>query len=83
MEERLDDAIYVLRHHAEPQQMGGHQGGMMQPSHSNGIMGYPPGGMSNTIEALVREIVVLVQMFTLDVEETKQNKNTHNTKYRT
>lgn len=58
MEERLDDAIYVLRHHAEPQQMGGHQGGMMQPSHSNGIMGYAPGGMSNTIEALVREIVI-------------------------
>ena len=53
MEERLDDAIYVLRHHAEPQQMGGHPGGMMQPSHSNGIMGYAA-GMSNTIEALVR-----------------------------
>lgn len=47
MEERLDDAIYVLRHHAEPQQMG--PGGMMP--HSNGIMGYG-GGMSNTIEAL-------------------------------
>ena len=55
MEERLDDAIYVLRHHAEPQQMGGHQGGMMQPSHSNGIMGYAPGGMSNTIEALATQ----------------------------
>ncbi|XP_041355899.1 transcription factor 4-like isoform X1 [Gigantopelta aegis] len=53
MEERLDDAIHVLRNHAEhaPDQipgMPGHPGlpGMMPQGHSNGIMGsmggYPP-----------------------------------------
>ena len=47
MEERLDDAIHVLRHHAEapllPGPMGQHGMGpaMMPPppSHSNGLMG--------------------------------------------
>lgn len=47
MEERLDDAIHVLRNHAEGQQMpglsgpghSGMAGHMMPSSHSNGIMG--------------------------------------------
>ena len=54
MEERLDDAIHVLRNHAEhaPDQMPGMPGhpgmpGIMPQAHSNGIMGgmgggYPP-----------------------------------------
>ncbi|XP_076438959.1 transcription factor 4-like isoform X2 [Babylonia areolata] len=55
MEERLDDAIHVLRNHAEGQMPGmpglppGHPGlppAMMSAAHSNGIMGsvppYPP-----------------------------------------
>ena len=55
MEERLDDAIHVLRNHAEGQMPGmpgmppGHSGlppAMMPATHSNGIMGsvppYPP-----------------------------------------
>ena len=44
MEERLDDAIHVLRNHAE---MPGHgvpgMAGMMPPPHSNGLM---PGAMT-------------------------------------
>lgn len=53
MEERLDDAIHVLRNHAEapPQFPPGHpaagvvQGMMPPPPHSNGLMppGMPPG----------------------------------------
>ena len=41
MEARLDDAIHVLRNHAEGQILPGHPGmsGMMHPTHSNGIMG--------------------------------------------
>ncbi|KAL4216690.1 Transcription factor 4 [Mactra antiquata] len=41
MEERLDDAIHVLRNHAEGQMPGhpGMPGHMMPSSHSNGIMG--------------------------------------------
>lgn len=37
MEERLDDAIHVLRNHAEGQ-MPGIPPHLMQSSHSNGIM---------------------------------------------
>lgn len=90
MEERLDDAIYVLRHHAEPQQMGGHQGGMMQPSHSNGIMGYAPSGMSNTIEALATQHSLpesrtnnteqaKPDLHTLEQSQPSQQKNTEKT----
>jgi hypothetical protein len=41
MEERLDDAIHVLRNHAEGQMPAhsGMPGHMMSSSHSNGIMG--------------------------------------------
>ncbi|XP_074661186.1 transcription factor 12-like isoform X3 [Tubulanus polymorphus] len=42
MEERLDDAIHVLRNHAEGQLPGlpGHLQGLLPP-HSNGLMSYP------------------------------------------
>ena len=45
MEERLDDAIHVLRNHAESSQIFGPPGQpgmppMMSPTHSNGLM--PP-----------------------------------------
>lgn len=43
MEERLDDAINVLRNHAESVVPGGVAGPSPSLSHSNGIMsGYPP-----------------------------------------
>lgn len=56
MEERLDDAIHVLRNHAGgeiPSMPGqGHPGmpsHMMSSSHSNGIMGGGGGGYSEII----------------------------------
>ncbi|VDH91718.1 transcription factor 4/12 [Mytilus galloprovincialis] len=70
MEERLDDAIHVLRHHAEPIQMVGQQG-MMQPSHSNGIMGYAGGMGSNTIEALATQHNSLSENRTSTSEQSK------------
>ena len=65
MEERLDDAIHVLRHHAEDPRMAGmvgpNQGGlpMMHSSHSNGMSGMGNygsmgGGMSSHIDQMVR-----------------------------
>lgn len=68
MEERLDDAIHVLRHHAEPQMAGlaaavaggAHQNLSMMHSggsHANGMSGmssYSGIGMSNHVEQLVR-----------------------------
>ena len=67
MEERLDDAIHVLRHHAEPQMTGlaavaggAHQNLSMMHSggsHANGMSGmstYSGIGMSSHVEQLVR-----------------------------
>ncbi|XP_021366279.1 transcription factor 12-like isoform X3 [Mizuhopecten yessoensis] len=61
MEERIEDAIHVLRHHAEMPGMPGHQGlpstMMGSGSHSNGMMGSMGGlsglsGMASHLESL-------------------------------
>lgn len=46
MEERLDDAIYVLRNHAESNQLLAHPMAMGPPPHSNGLVAPPNMGPS-------------------------------------
>lgn len=64
MEERLDDAINVLRNHAENQAASLHPlassttPGLLPQSHSNGIMGYHPALEPHLVCMMLIELII-------------------------